>query len=661
MKDFNIKDFIYLRYVEDDEEFGCKKGDIVRYQKDWLLDELKGRRFNTCFENNNLIWTENPNADENDVMFNKVYDSIIVSEDMRGAVYLWEDDYLFLDDWLLSHLDSSGIDLIMNLQKKELPSENSKNKLVQLKEGCPDVNARMFMHFKKGERLDFSVPSVAAIFYNPSWLKTFVKTEVIIGEEKEKLFKEDFSNAIKAVKIEDIIYSHQTEEEQHFFKIKENIKTKSEKEIAELLGYYYLPVGSRVAKDDNGYITHIIISTSSFNSSNRRLEQDLLKIAERTSNIETLKVYKKECEKYALKRKLEDENLRKKFLEDERKLDEAYQEQKNNPKLFPGVNGDFIHVTKTDDIKEKYSLNQIKEFYKRLLTLNPEILKYIYFYGGTIPYILINEKESRDFGDVDMFVPTEYMEMLRQEFSRQESFEMISDSKPYAEQCMLTSRIPKGINSLLSQPDLLESQYTSVFEGLVSFMTPREFKKDYIDENGIVHNPLTEYKEEQLPYIRKIQDFGFKAKLFGVNISVFPIYEYENNIMAKSFNINDKDNNFLLGVKVLNNTKLSEFIKQVKIEDVDFKILPLEYTLASKQSAVEGNYAYRFEKDKVDIEYILSHKDELGISNEKLQEILNNYPDYSISIAYRVNGNGTTTTIGGETYKELVLKKRNLS
>lgn len=659
MEVFDIKDYIYLRYVEDDEEYGQSKGDIVRYRKELLINELRGRRFDTCFENDNLIWTETSNALENDVMFDKVYDSIVVREDMRGSVYLWADDYLYLDEWLFNHLDSSGIDLIMNLQKEEISIPNHNNKLIQLKEGCPEVDARMWMYFKKGEKIDFTIPGVAAIFYNPSWLRRFAKTELIVGEEKEKLFKEDFSNAIKAVKIEDIIYSHQTEEEQHFFRIKENIKTKSEKEIAELLGYSYLPVDSRVAKDDNGYITHIIISTSSFNSSNRRLEQDLLKIAERTSNIETLKVYKKECEKYTLKRKLEDENLRKKFLEDERKLDEAYQEQKNNPKLFPGVNGDFIHVTKTDDIKEKYSLNQIKDFYKRLLTLNPEILKHIYFYGGTIPYILNNVIESRNFGDIDMFVPTEYMEMLREEFLKQESFKMLVDSKPYAEQCMLTTRIAKEPNTLTTHSDLLDDPTTSLFEGLANFMVPRSLKRDYVDENGIVHNSLTEYKEEQLPYIRKIQDFGFKAKLFGINISVFPIYEYENNIMAKSFNINEKGN-FLLGVRVLNNTKLSDFIKSVRVDNLDLSILPLEYTLASKQSAVEGNYAYRYEKDKEDVEYILSHKDELGISDEMLKKILNNYPDYTVSIAYRIDGE-STTTMNGETYKELVLKHRNLS
>ena len=110
----------------------------------------------------------------------------------------------------------------------------------------------------------------------------------------------------------------------------------------------------------------------------------------------------------------------------------------------------------------------------------------------------------------------------------------------------------------------------------------------------------------------------------------------------------------------MNDTKLADFVKQVEIYDSVFNILPLEYTIASKQSAVEENCDYRSEKDKEDIEYILSHKDELGISDEKIQEILKKYPDYSISIAYAVKGH-RVKALSGETYKKLVLTKRHLS
>lgn len=540
----------------------------------------------------------------------------------------------------------------------------SNNKLVKLMEGCPDVAADMNMYFAKGETIDFSTPDVAAIFYNPYWLKLFKNTEVIIDEEKEQLFEEDFSNAIYTKSVEDYEYSFSPSIEHHYFKIKDDIKVKTSEEVAEKLGLSYLGSSNfNFVRDDEGFITHICTITELYNNSNRGTEQIILRIANRVSSIEALEIHKKAYLDYVKKENKEREERMQKYEAEQKKLDEQYQKIKNNPEIFPGVNGDFIHTNKNSVItKQKYTLKQIKEFYQKLKTLNPEIVKHICFYGGTIPYILSDASESRDFGDVDMFVPTEYMERLRAEFRNQESFEMLCDSKPYAEACMLTTRITKKSTELALQnnrTDTLDNVASSLFDSFMSFMTPSEYKQDYADANGIVHNPLTVYKEDQLPYYRKIQDFGFKANLFGINISVFPIYEYKNDIMAKSFNINEK-NKFLLGVRVLNNTKLTEFIKQVNIYDSIFNILPLEYTLVSKQGAVEGSYAYRYEKDKQDVEYILSHKIELGISDEQLQEILSNYPDYSISIAYEINGN-QTTTMGGKTYKKRVLTNRHIS
>lgn len=98
MKEFKREDYIYLKFLDDDEENLRKKGDIVRYRKDWLLNEMRNRRFDTCFNDDSLIWEKNPDADENDIMFDKVYKSITVAEDWKGSVYLWTDDYLYLDD-----------------------------------------------------------------------------------------------------------------------------------------------------------------------------------------------------------------------------------------------------------------------------------------------------------------------------------------------------------------------------------------------------------------------------------------------------------------------------------------------------------------------------------------------------------------------------------
>ena len=154
-------------------------------------------------------------------------------------------------------------------------------------------------------------------------------------------------------------------------------------------------------------------------------------------------------------------------------------------------------------------------------------------------------------------------------------------------------------------------------------MAPPQLKKYYVDDDGKVHSPIHYHKEAQLPFYRVLQDFGFKGKLFGVNISVFPMYEYENDIMAKSFNANN-DTQYLLGIKIMKNTKIKDFVKNVNLCGASLNILPLEYTIASKQGAIKDKYYKRFDKDKEDIEYILNHKEELGIDDNLLQEVLDN-------------------------------------
>ena len=662
MDTFKREDYIYLRFLSDDEEKYRKKGDIVRYRKEWLLHEMKNRRFNTCFSNDtlSLVWEKNDDVDENDIMFDKVYKSISLTKDLCGTIYLWEDDYLYLDNWLFSHLDENGIDLINNIENEVIPDSSNSNKLIKLKEGCPDIDARIHMYFNKRELIDFKIPGVAALFYNPYWIDLFSRTEIITDEEKQQLFQEDFSNAIFVNSIEDSYYpAIGFKKEHHYFKIRDNIKVKTSEELEKYLGVNYSSSYVDYVKDNDGFISHICSHTGINEYHDRDIEQNILKIADRISSEEALIIHKKACSDYIKKRKEEDEIILKKFKEEQKALEKQYQKVKNNPEMFPGVNGDFIHVDKSKNIEEqKYTLDQVKNFYKKLKTLDSEIVKHICFYGGTIPYILCNKSNSRDFGDIDMFVPTEYMEKLREELSKQESFKMICDSKPYAVSCLLTTRIPKEVSEVpVTNKDNDVNQ--SLFEIFSNFISLNKNKKNYIDENGIVHDTRNINKEASLPYYRKVQDFGFKAKLFGINISVFPIYEYDNNIMAKSFNVN-KDHKFLLGVKVLNNTKIEEFIKKVNIYDSILNILPLEYTLASKQSAINEKYLFRCEKDKQDIEYILSHKKELGISEDLLEKVLLNYPDYSISIAYEVLGD-QTVTMDGESYKELVLTNRHLS
>lgn len=666
MENFKREDYVYLRMIEDFEDKAgvkYKKGDILRYKKEWLIENIMGRQFGYVFDyNNELIYEKNDDCDENDIFYHKIYKSIIVSKNRSYRLCLWPGDYFYLNDWLFQHIDDNGINAIINTQRKVLPDKTNSGKLIELTEGYPykELNARI--HFKKGEKLDFNDPAVIALFYNMDLMKLFSRIEVISGKEKQELFDEDFSNAIYAqepstASIWDDDPNYDLHE-YHYFKVKDDIWVKSKDELKKIIGIE-IPYDIDFIYDDEGFMKYASTKTSNHNTSCRDTEQLILKFANRISVDEAYECHKKLIADYINQKEEQHAKWKEKMEKKNDELQRLYESQKNNPSYFPGVNGYFVHNDNEgkDIEKERYSLLQIKEFYQKLKTLDPSVVKEMCFYGGTIPYILNNASESRDFGDIDIFVPVAQMEKLREELAKQDSFEMICDSKPLAQFCHLTSRIQKKSTELVDK-----NEQVNEFLGLMfnAMKAPQNENNIYVDQEGNTYNPLEDFFDKTKPYYNEIQDFGFKAKLFGISISVFPIYQYKNDIMAKSFNINEM-NKFLLGVRVLNNESIDNFVKNVKLYDSLFKILPLEYTLVSKKSAVDERFPSRLEKDSADIEYILSHKEELGLTDEKIKEILGKYPDYSISIAYRVNDNGTTSTMDGDTYKELVLTNRNIS
>lgn len=666
MEQFKREDYVYLKLIEDYEDkegVKYKKGEILRYRKDWLIENIPGRHFGKVFDyDNELIYEKNEDCDENDILYHKIYKSITVSKNRKYKLYLWSGDYFYLNDWLIEHIDNNGIQTITNAKKKVISDKKNSNKLIELTEGYPYQTLDACIYFKKGEKLDFTNPAVIALFYNMEWMNLFAKTEVITDKEKQELFDEDFSNAIYA---QDALTASIWKDdpnydlhEYHYFKIKDDISVKTKEELENRVGFK-LPYDVDFIYDDKGFIKCVFTKTGLYNTSYRDNEQLILTFANRMSVDEASACHKKLIDNYLKQQEEQDAKLKKEMEEKNIKLKNLYESKRNNPSYFPGVNGYFVHNDNESKNleKERYTLEQIKEFYQKLKTLDPSVVKEMCFYGGTIPYILNNASESRKFGDIDIFVPVPHMEKLREELAKQDSFEMIYDSKPLAQFCHLTSRIEKKSTELVDKNEQI-NEFLGLMFNVIS--TPQCEDVINVDQDGKVYDQAEEFFSRNRSYYNKIQDFGFKAKLFGINISVFPIYQYKNNIMAKSFNINEMYS-FLLGVKVLNNTNIDDFVKNVQLYDSLFKVLPLEYTLVSKQSAVDKEYSFRLEKDKEDVEYILSHKEELGIDDNKIQEILNNYPDYSISIAYRVNDNGTTSTMGGETYKELVLTNRHIS
>ncbi len=218
--------------------------------------------------------------------------------------------------------------------------------------------------------------------------------------------------------------------------------------------------------------------------------------------------------------------------------------------------------------KEKtHELKEIRDFYKFLMKselISNELLRKIILYGGTVPYILADAKEApRKFGDVDMYISSNYMAYLRNTLCDKWYFNMVSDSKDLVDSC-------------------------------------------------------------------SSEDYGFKGKLFGVDISVFPIYEEMTNsklntkdpysfspvispteIRGKSFNVEESQTNnpdyALFDTIILQNSNLQTFSRTIDLYGGKISMIPLEYTVASKQMAMTDPDRDGKKYDKKDIEFIHGH------------------------------------------------------
>ena len=287
MKDFKREDYVYVRLIEDHaQENGIthKKGEIFRYRKDLLIKEIAGRNFGYVFDcAHQLIFEKNHDCDENDILYNRVYQSIMVANNRKCRLCVGKGDYFYLNDWLLEHLDGEGIQAITSAASTIIPDKENSNKLIEMVEGYPDQSIDITVSFKAGELLDFNNPAVMALFYDMDWMKFFAKTEVISGKEKGQLFEEDFSNAIYAqAPATAVMYQDDPDYaswEYHYFKLKEGLKVKTKEELEKLIDDH-LPLGFNFMMDENGYIEYISYSTNDSINSSRAVEQAILNFAD---------------------------------------------------------------------------------------------------------------------------------------------------------------------------------------------------------------------------------------------------------------------------------------------------------------------------------------------------------------------------------------------
>lgn len=367
--------------------------------------------------------------------------------------------------------------------------------------------------------------------------------------------------------------------------------------------------------------------------------ESLLKICRRATSEESaeLSAYVKEMQ----------DGYHKKFEYERRKKEEAkakiYEANKNNPEYFPGVRGNYKQVLLEEGKKvipeKEYSLAQIKSFYHSLLSfagLSDEVKSSIIFYGGTIPYILCNESgNTRKFGDVDIFMPVSMMQRFRYELRHE--LDYIYDSIELTRRIGLTA---KGFR--VKSPLLWWDKESESYE---QFERRRGLAEMEAEKNAIY------------------QDYGFKAILFGINISVFPLYDWafvDGNIgvCAKSFRISKEkgDWNFLLNTIVSKGITINDFYNEVCILGHNVRATKTEYTIASKRNAVKFGYVLRKDTDEADLRYIETHSSELGIDESQVELFMQNIPDYGVSHVYRITRSGDANEMSSEAYKHIVTR-----
>ncbi len=340
---------------------------------------------------------------------------------------------------------------------------------------------------------------------------------------------------------------------------------------------------------------------------------------------------------------------REKYLEEQRIKEqerlERYNKHKNDANYYPGSCGNYNQVlVDTKGIPETsklYDLYTIRQFYNELICsrkIDQQLLEQIMVYGGTVPYILFNTKEdTRKFGDVDIFVPVENMEKFRDTLFDKRYFAMKFDSMDLTRKAGLTIK-GQHINVPLFMGDADDMESYNAYQGM-----------------------LSEYMEEAQSHL-VYQDYGFKGTLFGIPISVFPIYQWNKDnkldICAKSFRVGreEGDAKYLLNTIVTHNTPITSFSKLVEMYGGKIGIANLEYTIASKESAIQHGYLLRQESDLKDLEFIRRNKGLFHIDDDLVQHYEENIPDYGIAKVYRITRSYKVSELTPEEYRNVVTR-----
>jgi len=525
----------------------------------------------------------------------------------------------------------------------------------------PVYNPYSYNHFdeyKKGETITVSKKNIEAKSYYGEGTINFLKNNCRLATQKEidEFYENNFSSALLVENM------YGTSDAIRYFYILNHelineyldIINGENGDFIDINSSYvdwYFQIGSRPTFLNEGILDGEIFFYVDDIDFYCERSQNLLKICHKPTfeqclkfNEHIMQVTNKRHEEYlAEEKRIKEEHTR------------IFNEHKEDASYYPGACGNFKQVVYIENkrpvLEKQYSLSSIKAFFKKLIehfkNQDNSVLDKLIFYGGTIPYLVNNETNvNRKFGDVDIFVPIADIAEVREAFESTKDFQYIYNS----------NYITK-IGSLTTSNGYHYPYYFNSYDDEEYY---EDYYKDYLKEKK---------KIEEISKIKsKYQDYGFKGKLFDVNISVFPIYRWENDgnisICAKSFRVpkEDDDWHYLLNTTIINDLEISDFYTEALIEDYKFKIAKFEYTIASKKSALAHGYKLRKETDEFDLLYLEQNKENLNIKEELYKEFETKIPDYGIAKVYKiaishcVGRRPDIRIISPEVYKHLVTR-----
>jgi hypothetical protein len=286
---------------------------------------------------------------------------------------------------------------------------------------------------------------------------------------------------------------------------------------------------------------------------------------------------------------------------------------------------------------DEKTFGEIMDFYYKLLCVDDipsGVRSQMLFYGGTVPYAVAGAQGGayRKFGDVDIHVPVDTFASVRGAITGLREFEMQDNFK--AEKPIGNATLPHRSTTPIN-PNAAEPCYA----------TPPNSYNQLPNATTPINPNVTESRSTTL-------DYGFAGKLHGIDISVAPIYEHNNCIMARTVSTGSHGDFFVDRYKLMD-YPLGDLTVKQNIFGCDINTFANEYTLLTKLRSIRNGLKYRAEKDGEDIRFIHDNIHALNITPKRIIQIAKRLPNNNVICAHKIDGGKIVGTYNAREYKEL--------